>query len=159
MVVKKDEEVAEEEQVDVTDIQKDISVVDQEGDEDADIVIEAAPKVVETPVVVEKKVYDFLEQMPEYPGGTKALYEYLGNNIKYPRMAKDNNIEGTVYIKFVVDEKGAISQAFVVRGIGAGCDDEALRVVKEMKPWTPGKQNGKPAAVWYTVPVKFTLNQ
>ncbi|MBK9456902.1 MAG: energy transducer TonB [Bacteroidetes bacterium] len=72
-------------------------------------------------------------------------------------MARDNGIEGTVYIKFVVDDKGAVSQAHVVRSIGAGCDEEALRVVKEMPNWTPGRQNGKPAAVWYTVPVKFTL--
>ena len=156
MVVKKDEEVAEDEVISVDEIKADISTVNQEGDEDADIVIEEV-KVVQQPVVEEKKVYDFLEQMPEYPGGVKNLYKYLGDNIKYPRMARDNGIEGTVYIKFVVDDKGAVSQAHVVRSIGAGCDEEALRVVKEMPNWTPGRQNGKPAAVWYTDPVKFTL--
>jgi protein TonB len=157
MVVKKDEEVVDDEVVDVTAIDKDIATVDQEGDEDAEPIIEEI-KVVQAPVVEEKKIHQFLEQMPEFPGGPAKLMAYFQQNIKYPRMANENGVEGTVYIKFVVDEKGEISQASVARGIGAGCDEEALRAVKAMPNWTPGKQNGKPAAVWYTVPVKFTLD-
>ena len=158
MIVKKDEEVADDEEViTIEEITSDISTSTQEGDEDADIVIEDV-KVVQAPVVVEKKIYEFLEQMPEYPGGTKKLYEYLGANIKYPRMARDNGIEGTVYLKFIVDERGEVSDVQVLRGIGAGCDEEAMRVIREMPKWTPGKQNGKPASVWYKLPVKFTLS-
>ena len=157
MVVKKDEEVVEEDLVAQTDIKTDIATVTQEGDEDADIVIETAPVVTQAPVVEKKKVYDFIEQMPEYPGGTKKLYDYLYANIEYPRMARDNGVEGTVYLKFIVDEKGEVSDVQLLRGIGAGCDEEAMRVVRNMPNWTPGKQNGAPAAVWYKLPIKFSL--
>ena len=74
-----------------------------------------------------------------------------------PAVAKDNGIEGKVYIKFVVNEDGSVSQAQVVRGIGGGCDEEALRVVKDMPKWKAGKQRGKNVKVWYTLPVYFKL--
>ncbi|MFN3940550.1 MAG: energy transducer TonB, partial [Chitinophagales bacterium] len=98
-----------------------------------------------------------VEEMPTFPGGDKALYEYLAKNIKYPAVAKDNGIEGKVYIKFVVNEDGSVSQVSLARGIGGGCDEEAMRVVSGMPKWTPGKQRGKNVKVWYTLPVYFKL--
>lgn len=98
-----------------------------------------------------------VEQMPEYPGGDAAMMKFLAENLKYPDMAKDNGVEGTVYIKFIVNSKGKISNAEVIKGIGSGCDEEALRVVKKMPQWNPGTQEGKPVDVYYTLPIKFKL--
>ena len=157
MVAQRDEDVAEDETITQEEITAEISTQTQEGDEDADIVIETAPVVVDKPVVQEKKVYEFIEQMPEYPGGTEALYNYINSHIQYPRMARDNGVQGKVFLKFIVDENGVVSDVQLLRGIGAGCDEEAMRVVRSLPKWTPGKQNGKPAAVWYKLPIQFTL--
>ena len=97
------------------------------------------------------------EVMPEYPGGTQALYTFLAKNIKYPKTAKKNNVEGTVYVKFVVDENGDVKNPVIIRGIGAGCDEEVIRVVKKMPKWKPGEINGIKIAVYYTIPCKFSL--
>ena len=96
--------------------------------------------------------------MPEYPGGEAAMYKWLGKNIKYPQVAKENGIEGKVFVRFIVDQTGKVKDAQIVRGIGGGCDEEALRVVKEMPAWKPGKQRGKPVKVQFTIPIHFQLN-
>ena len=98
-----------------------------------------------------------VEQMPNFPGGETELYKYLQKNIQYPASAKNSGITGTVYVRFIVDNKGKISNVTLLRGIGGGCDEEAIRVVKEMPDWTPGKQNGKSVPVYFTLPVKFIL--
>jgi protein TonB len=85
------------------------------------------------------------------------LYSYLGNNIKYPVMAKESGIQGKVYVTFVVERDGSITDVKVLRGIGGGCDEEAVRVVASMPRWKPGKQRGKPVRVQYNLPVRFTL--
>lgn len=95
--------------------------------------------------------------MPEYPGGMAALQKYLQANLKYPNEARENHVEGRVIIKFVVNESGKIENAVVVRGIGAGCDKEALRVVNAMKAWKPGMIHGKAVKVYYTLPIAFRL--
>ncbi|MEN8225218.1 MAG: energy transducer TonB, partial [Bacteroidota bacterium] len=87
----------------------------------------------------------------------KKLYAYLGNNIKYPVMAKESGIQGKVYVTFVVETDGSITDVKVLRGIGGGCDEEAIRVVSTMPKWKPGKQRGKPVRVQYNLPVRFTL--
>lgn len=98
-------------------------------------------------------------QQPKYPGGEQALFTFLGENIKYPQSAIDNNIEGTVWIRFEVRKNGKIRNAEVLRGIGSGCDEEALRVIQMMPAWIPGKdEEGKDTAMLFTVPIKFTLN-
>jgi len=99
------------------------------------------------------------EVLPEYPGGTQALYTFLAKNIKYPKTAKKKKIEGTVYVKFIVDEDGDVINPVVIKGIGGGCDEEVIRVVNLMPKWTPGEQFGKKAAVYYTLPCKFSLNK
>lgn len=103
------------------------------------------------------QIPDWVEQMPEFPGGTKALMEFLQNHIKYPSAAREGGISGRVCLKFVVNKDGEISSINLIRGIGGGCDEEAMRVVKMMPKWRPGKQNGNPVPVYYNLPIVFTL--
>ena len=117
---------------------------------------------VEAPVqreeeVVEEQIFTIVEDMPAFPGGEAEMRKYLGKSIKYPQMAQDAGISGTVFLTFEVDKDGKIKDVKVLRGIGGGCDEEAIRVVKAMPQWTPGKQRGKPVRVQFTLPVKFTL--
>lgn len=107
--------------------------------------------------VVEEQIFTIVEEMPEFPGGEIEMRKYLGKAIKYPQMAQDAGISGTVFLTFEVDKDGKIKDVKVLRGIGGGCDEEAVRVVKAMPPWKPGKQRGKPVRVQFTLPVKFTL--
>jgi protein TonB len=168
--VMKDEKVVEEEPPPTVEEIKDKEIATEtkkgeEGGVDQSLVEPEAPPPPPPPppppVVEEdpdeKKVYDFVAQKPEFPDGDKALFKYLGENIKYPAIARENGIEGRVIVKFVVSRDGSISNAQVVRGIGGGCDEEALRVVKGMPKWKPGKNNGKPVNVTYTLPVAFKL--
>ncbi len=118
-------------------------------------VIEAPAEI--TPEVAAPEVFLYVEQMPQFPGGDAALKSYLSEHIQYPAIAKDNNIQGKVYCKFVVDKEGNVTKVEVVRGIGYGCDDEAVRVIKAMPRWNPGMQNGKAVSVSYTLPIIFKL--
>lgn len=113
---------------------------------------------IEKPVenVVEKPV-DRPDVYPEFPGGPDAMHAYLGDQIRYPSMARNANIQGTVWIEFLVDKNGNIVNAKIIRGIGGGCDREALRVVESMPRWKPGKQRGIPVVVRYRLPIKFKL--
>ena len=108
--------------------------------------------------VEEEEIFIFVEKMPEYPGGEEALYKFLGENIKYPDLARDNNISGTVVVKFVVEKDGSITKASILREIGGGCGKEALRVVNAMPKWKPGQQSGKSVRTEFTLPVQFELN-
>lgn len=103
------------------------------------------------------KVFTSVEQVPEFPGGIEAFFNFLSKNIKYPAQARKNNIQGKVIISFIVETDGSLSGAKVLRGIGYGTDDEALRVIKLSPNWRPGIQNGKPVRVSYSVPISFTL--
>ena len=98
----------------------------------------------------------FAEQMPEFIGGDDALMAFLQKNIKYPAKALKNNIQGVVMINFVVHTDGSIRKANVTKGIGGGCDEEALRVIKKMPKWKPGRQGGKNVPVYFDVPINFT---
>jgi protein TonB len=126
----------------------------KEGTGDIELPTEGEGKEeVEAP----QQIFTIVEQMPEFPGGEEKLFEYLGKNIKYPSMARENGITGTVYVTFVVEGNGEISDVKKLRGIGGGCDEEAMRVVKAMPSWKAGKQNGKSVRVQYNLPIKFTL--
>ena len=105
----------------------------------------------------EEKAFDVVEQMPEYPGGAKALLDYLNKNVCYPQQAFDAGIEGRVIVTFVVGKDGSVRSAKVVKSVDPALDNEALRVINAMPNWTPGRQNGKPVAVKYTVPISFHL--
>ncbi len=112
-----------------------------------------------TPVTVadSARVYEKAEQMPEFPGGEMELKKFVGRNLRYTAPALRKRIEGEVYVKFIIDETGRVINPAVQKGIGYGCDEEAIRVIKTLPQFTPGKQNGKPVAVYYTVPVKFAI--
>lgn len=100
---------------------------------------------------------DMAEVPPEFVGGVEALYRYLSENIHYPSQAKDKKIQGSVVVQFVVETDGSVTEAVVLRGIGVGCDEEALRVIKGMPKWKPGMNDGKPVRTHYTIPVTFKL--
>lgn len=107
-----------------------------------------------TTVTEPEKPLTWSEVPPEYSGN---LFEYLSKSLQYPAGARDMGIEGKVIVQFVVNEDGSVSNAHVVKGIGGGCDEEALRVVNGMQRWKPGKQNGRAVKVFYTLPIRFVL--
>jgi protein TonB len=113
------------------------------------------PKVIETPVQAE--IFTVVEEQPGYPGGEEARIAFLQTNIKYPEEAKELGIQGKVFVTFVVEVDGSITDVRVLRGIGGGCDEEAIRVIKSMPKWVPGKQRGVPVRVQFNLPIKFTL--
>ena len=104
-----------------------------------------------------QKIYDIVGKMPSFPGGEMKLMEYLAQNRRYPQEALDRGIHGRVFVSFVVEPNGSISNVKVLRGIGYGCDEEAMRVVKTMPKWTPGERRGKPVRVAVTIPVNFSF--
>ena len=115
-----------------------------------------APEVVEEEVV-EQEIFKIVEEMPAFPGGEAKLMEYVAKNVKYPQIARETGVQGRVYVNFVVEPDGSVSNVSVLRGIGGGCDEEAMRVVKSMPKWKPGKQRGKAVRVSYMLPVNFKL--
>ena len=132
--------------------------IDAEADQNTEVEEYIAPvKQDEEESAEEAQIFMVVESMPEFPGGEPALYKFLGENIKYPQMAKESGIQGRVFVTFVVEKNGSVTDVRVLRGIGGGCDEEAIRVVQNMPKWTPGKQRGKSVRVQYNLPVKFTL--
>ena len=115
-----------------------------------------APEVVEEEVQ-EQEIFKIVEEMPAFPGGEVKLMEYVAKNVKYPQIARETGIQGRVFVNFVVEPDGSVSNVSVLRGIGGGCDEEAMRVVKNMPKWKPGKQRGKAVRVSYMLPVNFQL--
>lgn len=103
-------------------------------------------------------VFMVVEQMPEYPGGFDGLKSYIMENVKYPEQAKKNKVEGKVFVSFVIDKDGSVTDAKVVRAVDPTLDTEALRVVNDMEKWTPGKQKGETVKVQYTLPIQFALD-
>jgi len=106
----------------------------------------------------EEPIFNVVEKMPDYPGGISQLMKYLGDNINYPAEAKEKGVQGRVFVNFIVEADGSVSNVNVLRGIGAGCDEEAVRVVSSMPRWTPGEQDDQPVRVSFNLPVKYTLN-
>ena len=112
---------------------------------------------VEKPKEVVEEVFTVVEQMPQFPGGEAALMKYLQSHINYPPMAAENNVQGKVVVQFVVDKTGRVGEVKVVRSVDKDLDREAARVCKSLPKFTPGRQNGHPVSVWYTLPVFFKL--
>ncbi len=104
-----------------------------------------------------KEIFTIVEVQPEFVGGVDSLMSFLKSNIEYPAPALKSNIQGTVYISFVVEPDGSISTVKCLRGIGGGCDEEAMRVVKMMPKWKPGLQRGEPVRVYFNLPVRFII--
>ena len=159
-VIKPDEMVAEEEQ---PVMQKEVleskaavsNVVFDKGTDDV-----AAPVATVNNQITEETDQPFVsvEQMPQFPGGDLEMIKFIRYNVQYPPRATEMHISGTVLVNFVVDRDGKITRLKVIRGIGGGCDEEAVRVLGKMPTWSPGKQGGKAVLVSFTVPIKFTLN-
>ena len=114
-------------------------------------------QVTEEPVTQSKKVYESVEQMPEFPGGMEGLMRYLQQNVQYPPIAVQNNVQGRVVVQFIIDETGQVGDVEVVRSVSEEVDAEAVRVIKSMPKFEPGRQNGEPVAVWYTLPIAFKM--
>ncbi len=128
--------------------------------------VEVNPKLIPTPIVIdipdvdpeEEDTFIVVEHMPKFPGGETAMYKFLFKHIKYPTLAKANGIEGKVHVQFVINKLGEVTDYKILRGVGGGCDEEAIKAVRKMPNWEPGKQRGKNVNVQYTIPVFFTLD-
>lgn len=103
------------------------------------------------------EIFMIVEEMPEFPGGPEALQRYLSQSVRYPVIAQENGIQGRVYIQFVINQNGEVTNATILRGVDPSLDREALRVVEAMPKWKPGKQRNRPVRVSYTVPINFVL--
>jgi len=143
-IVEDDMEIEDELEIDVeadqeTEMQEYVPVEEEEEEEEA-------------------QIFTVVESMPDFPGGDEARIRYLNENIKYPQMARESGIQGRVFVTFVVEKDGSVTDVRVLRGIGGGCDEEAIRVIKNMPKWDPGKQRGKPVRVQFNMPILFKLN-
>ncbi len=143
-------------------VEDDVEVEDEidiNAEVDQDEVIEEYEFVpeIEEEEIVEAEIFKVVEEMPEFPGGAAKMMEYIQKNIKYPMMARESDIQGRVFVNFVVEPDGTITNVTVMRGIGGGCDEEALRVVQSMPNWKPGKQRGSAVRCSFTVPIIFKL--
>jgi len=149
-----------------------IKIVDDKTDVDENYLInvdidptDTVPVYIPMPAMkeeenpAEEEIFKIVESMPEFPGGIAAMYDFLRKNMKYPKLANEAGISGKVYITFVVEKDGSITDVRVLRGIGGGCDEEALRVVNNMPDWKPGKQRNVPVRVQFILDVNFTLLQ
>jgi protein TonB len=134
---------------DDVEIEDEIEIEDTESDEDVEIEIEEED---------DEEFFMVVENMPEFPGGDLGLMKYIQKNVKYPAIAKEYNITGKVYVSFIVDKKGSVTNVKIVRGVDKNLDAEAIRVVKSLPKYKPGKQRGKSVRVMFTIPINFTLN-
>ena len=131
------------------EIENEVEVEDTESDEDVEIEIEEED---------DDEFFMVVENMPEFPGGDLGLMKYIQKNVKYPAIAKEYDITGKVYVSFIVDKSGKVTNVKVVRGVDKNLDAEAVRVVKSLPKYKPGKQRGKSVRVMFTIPINFTLN-
>lgn len=141
-IVDDNEDLTEEIEMDIDDL-----------DEEEDIEVEDIGLEEEDPE--EGKIFIIVEDQPEFPGGEKALKQFLADNITYPQLALEAGIRGKVFVTFVVGKDGSVEDAKVLRGIGGGCEKEALKAIEKMPKWKPGKQRGKAVNVQYNIPVVF----
>ncbi len=137
---------------------EDVELFNPEAD-----VMDSVPEFVyippeEDPGDEEELPFAIVEEMPEFPGGTKALYTYLASQSQYTQMAREAGIEGTVYVGFVVEKDGSVSSVELLRGIGGGLDEKVVQAVRDMPAWKPGRQRGIPVRVAMTAPFKFQLH-
>lgn len=164
-IIKKDSEVKEEDEIKLDEVQKSDKAVGAftvEGNDEVGGAVLKAKEEIAAPeppkhVVEETKIFTVVEQMPMYPGGDAALMGYLRDNIHYPTIAAENGVQGRVVVGFVVERDGSITDVNILRGVDPSLDREAMRVVKSMPRWNPGKQNGSAVRVKYQVPVSFRL--
>ena len=163
-VIKKDNLVKEEDEIKLDEVEKSNKAIgaltvdgnDEVGGEVLKIKEEIAAPAPPRPVE-ENKIHEIVEQMPSFPGGMGALMSWLGQNIKYPVIAAETGVQGRVIVQFVVEKDGSITDVKIAKSVDPSLDKEATRVIKSMPHWIPGRQNGSPVRVRYTVPVTFKL--
>jgi len=159
-IIKKDEEVKDENQLksqeDLNKTTTAISIADVKGKDDGKVDI-ADVKTAVTQVEEEEKVYTVIEQNPQFPGGDGELLKYISSHIVYPAVALENGVQGKVMLRFVVTKTGQVDKVEIIRSLDPACDKEAIRVVRTLPKFIPGKQNGINVAVWYNLPVTFRL--
>lgn len=136
------------------EIENEAIIEDTEADENTAVVVEVKNTVEE---IEEPEIFLVVEEPPSFPGGEAALVKFLQTNIKYPAIARENNITGRVYLTFVIDPSGSIKDLKILRGVHPAIDEEAVRVVKAMPKWKAGKQRGKAVSVQFNLPVNFSL--
>jgi len=153
-VIEQDDELKSQEEI--SNAKGIVSIADVVGNDDVNGKDIADVREVVTQVV-EEKVFDVVEQMAAFPGGESELLAYVGKNLQYPAIAQENGVQGTVIVRFKVEKDGSIANIQVVRSLDPVCDKEAIRIIKSLPRFIPGKQNGVNVAVWYTFPVKFKL--
>ncbi len=139
---------------DDVELDEELELDDMEMDEEAEVEIMEFEEEEEED---DNKVFMVVEKMPSFPGGDAALMKYLRKNVKFPAIAQENGIQGRVYVEFVVNKDGQIVDVKILKGVDRSLDEEAVRVVKNMPPWTPGEQRGKAVRVSYRLPINFTL--
>ncbi len=149
-------EIIETKQEDVVEIQIDQPIPTFNFEEEPLAIVDNTPPLADEPVDV---VESYVEQMPAPEGGMEAFYKYISKNLKYPKNAIRNNISGKVFVSFVVDKDGSLQEVQVIKGIGGGCDEEALRIVQNAKKWQPGRQGGRTVKVRMVIPITFQLSQ
>ncbi len=144
-------EVADNEEIEELDVDLDIEIAEEDMIEEI---------VFDEPVEEEfiDEIFTIVEQQPEFPGGTRAFLLYIQKNLSYPAQAKRMGIEGKVFVRFVVDKEGKLSEVEAVKGIGAGCEEAAILVIQDSPKWQPGKQRGRNVSVRIVVPLTFTLD-
>lgn len=164
LAIVRDEEVVEEikSQDDLKDTDTAVGTTDfDKGTDDLNVVREHKNEIIveekKPEPVDDNKVFDVVEQKPQFPGGEAALLKYVAEHIRYPAMAQENNIQGRVVVQFVVTKTGAVGEVKVVRGKDPDLDKEAVRVVRSLPKFVPGKMNGHAVNVWYTLPIQFKL--
>ena len=144
--------------IDIQDNEAEVETTDFNSEDDADARVEIQAPIAPPEEEEEEQVIHIrVEKMPEFPGGQDALNRFLVRNIKYPLLAQENGIQGRVVCQFVVNSDGSIVDISVVRGVEESLDKEAIRVIKSMPKWTPGRQGGKSVRVKYTLPIRFKL--
>jgi protein TonB len=141
---------------DNVELDDEAALFDSEFDEEAEVEFQEV-EVEEEVVEDTEEVFIIVEQMPQFPGGDEALLKYLATSVKYPVIAQENGIQGRVFVSFVIDKNGEVTNVRVARPFDPNLDKEAVRVVQSMPKWTPGKQRGKAVKVSYNVPINFVL--
>lgn len=162
-VIKKDEEVHDDDELksqdELTETKVQISIADVKGNDELNgkDIADLQEVITQAPEAQEEEPYMMVEQMPQFPGGPAELLKYITKNLKYPVIAQENGIQGKVILRFVVNAQGHVENVKVLRSLDPYCDKEAIRVVKSLPQWIPGKQNGRNVPVYYTCPIVFKL--
>ncbi len=138
-------------------IVEDDILVSTEADQSTEVDVYVAPIETGEQIVQEEEIFTIVEEQPGFPGGEEARIKFIAQNTKYPQIAKENGIEGKVFVTFVVEKDGSIANIKLLRDIGGGCGEEAIRVVKSMPKWIPGKQRGQAVRVQFNMPISFVL--